>query len=232
MFALTLKREDGGVAKHEAANSEYSESVPGAPLEAVLRTEELADRPARQPDRELERSALDSLTRNLETSPQTILQALADTMLSVFQSDSAGVSLVNAQTHRFEWPAIAGVWAAHIGGGTPRDFGPCGDVLDRNMPLLFGPIQNRYTYFKLVAAVREALLVPFYQNGKAVGTIWAVAHEAPNDINSRGRTTGGQFDREDLRMLESLGRFAARAYEIWNDLPRESTGPAEATHGN
>ena len=220
------------MANQEPSNHEYSESVPGAPLEAVLRTDDLAERPTRQPDRERERSALDSLTRHLETSPHTILQALADTMLSVFQTDSAGVSLVNAQTERFEWPAIAGVWAPHVGGGTPRGFGPCGDVLDCNKPLLFTSLQNRYTYFKLVAPVREALLVPFYQKGTAVGTIWVVTHEPPHDINSKGRSTGGQFDREDLRMLESLGRFAARAHEVWNDLPRESAGPAEATHRN
>ena len=220
------------MGNQEAPNTEYSESVPGAPLEAVLRTEALAERPARQPNRELERSALDSLTQHLETSPQTILQALADTMLSVFQSDSAGVSLVNAQTQRFEWPAIAGVWAPHVGGGTPRGFGPCGDVLDCNMPLLFKSLQNRYTYFKLVAPVQEALLVPFYQKGKAVGTIWVVTHEPPNDVNSKSRAAGGQFDREDLRMLESLGRFAARAHEVWSDLLHESAGPAEATHGN
>jgi hypothetical protein len=200
--------------------------VPGAPLEAVLRTEELAERPARQPNRELERSALDSLIRHLETSPQTILQALADTMLRVFQCDSAGVSLVNTQTERFEWPAIAGVWAPHIGGGTPRGFGPCGDVLDRDAPLLFGALQMRYTYFKAVAPVHEALLVPFHQKDKAAGTIWVVMHEPPNDTRSKGRPTGGQFDREDLRMLESLGRFAARAYDVWSDLARGAAGPA------
>ena len=86
--------------------------------------------------------------------------------------------------------------------------------------------------FKLVAPVQEALLVPFYQKGNAVGTIWVVTHESPNDVNSKSRPAGGQFDREDLRMLESLGRFAARAYEVWSDLLPESTGAAEATHRN
>jgi GAF domain-containing protein len=220
------------MANHESPSAEYSESVPGAPLEAVLKTEELSERPARQPTRELEHNALDSLTLHLETSPATILQALADTMLSVFQCDSAGVSLVNAQTERFEWPAIAGVWAPHVGGGTPRAFGPCGDVLDCNKPLLFKSVQNRYTYFKMVAPVEEALLVPFYRKGNAVGTIWVVTHEPPHNVNSGARSTGGRFDGEDLRMLESLGRFAARAHEVWSELPLESTDPAEATSRN
>ena len=49
---------------------------------------------------------------------------------------------------------------------------------------------------------KEALLIPFSVNGKAVGTIWAMAHD------DRRR-----FDAEDLRQLESLGRFASAAYQ-------------------
>jgi hypothetical protein len=55
------------------------------------------------------------------------------------------------------------VWKPHIGGGTPRDFGPCGDVLDRNMPLMFSHVERRYNYFLPVTpAIEECLLVPFY----------------------------------------------------------------------
>jgi PAS domain S-box-containing protein len=105
---------------------------------------------------------------------------------------------------RFYWPAIAGSWKSHIGGGTPRDFGPCGDVLDRNSTLLFTHVERRYTYFQPVQpCVEEALLVPFYVGGKAVGTLWAVAHD-----ESR------QFDREDERLMRSLGKFASSVYQI------------------
>ena len=69
------------------------------------------------------------------------------------------------------------MWKTHIGGGTPRDFGPCGDVFDRSTPLLFQHLERRYTHFEpVMPRVEEALLVPFYVEGKAVGTIWAVAH--------------------------------------------------------
>jgi PAS domain S-box-containing protein len=95
------------------------------------------------------------------------------------------------------------MWKPHIGGGTPRNFGPCGDVLDRNIPLLFRHFEWRYTYFLPVTPlVEECLLVPFYVGGKAVGTIWAIAH------NDRRK-----FDAEGLRLLESLGRFASAAYQ-------------------
>jgi PAS domain S-box-containing protein len=176
------------------------------PLESVLCTEELNHRPSRPPDYETENRALISLVQALADSPGTILQKFADTALRVFQCGSAGVSLVTADGTRFYWPAIAGVWTPHIGGGTPRDFGPCGDVLDYNRPLLFTHFERRYTYFLPVTPpVEECLLVPFYVAGKAVGTVWAITHD--------DRPGARKFDNEDLRMLESLGKFASAAYQ-------------------
>ncbi len=187
-------------------------SVPegAVPLESVLCTEELHRRPARPPDHQKENRALVALARALAESPRTILQVLADTILEVFEADSAGLSLLT--THdggkRFYWPAIAGVWKPHIGGGTPRDFGPCGDVLDRNIPLLFRHFERRYSYFEPVTPpVEECLLVPFYVEGKAVGTIWAIAHDERR-----------KFDAEDERLLSSLGTFASSAYQIHTSL--------------
>lgn len=175
-----------------------------APLESILCTEELNRRPSRQPDHDKENRALTTLIGALASSPHTILQTLADTILEVLDCGSAGVSLLSKDGgKRFYWPAIAGAWKQHIGGGTPRDFGPCGDVLDRNATLLFQHLERRYTYFQPVTPlVEEALLVPFYVAGEAMGTIWAVAHDP-------GRT----FDAEDQRQLESMGRFASAAYQ-------------------
>ena len=65
-------------------------------------------------------------------------------------------------------------------------------------------LHRRYTYLEPVKPlVEEALLVPFYVQGKAVGTIWAVAH------NDR------KFDAEDERVMKSLGKFASSAYQTW-----------------
>src|SRR6516165_8194600 len=85
----------------------------------------------------VENSALVALTSALADSPKTILQTLADKVLEVLQADSAGLSLLTKDRKRFYWAAIAGAWQPHIGGGTPRDFGPCGDVLDHNRSMLF-----------------------------------------------------------------------------------------------
>jgi len=181
-----------------------SSTVPA--LESVLCTEELKRRPSRPPDYEKENRALVSLAQALVDSPRTILQVLADMILEVFQADSAGISLVTEDGGRFHWPAIAGRWKTHIGGGTPRDFGPCGDVLDRNSPLLFRRLERRYTYFLPVTPpAEECLLVPFYVEGRAVGTIWAIAHDDRR-----------KFDGEDLRML--VGAFASATYQAVEQL--------------
>jgi C4-dicarboxylate-specific signal transduction histidine kinase len=105
--------------------------------------------------------------------------------------------------NRFYWAAIAGAWQPHIGGGTPRNFGPCGDVLDCNSAMLFTHWERRYPYLSVALPLAdEGLLVPFHVSGNAVGTIWAIAHS-----NNR------KFDAEDLRLLESMGRFASAAYQ-------------------
>src|SRR6202521_5257021 len=134
-------------------------------LESVLCTEELQRRPLRPPDYEKENLALVALASALVDSSSSILQTLADTILDVCQAGSAGISLLTKDDggKRFYWPAIAGKWKPHIGGGTPRNFGPCGDVLDRDVPLLFRHVERRYSYFQPVTpSVQEALLVPFY----------------------------------------------------------------------
>ena len=69
--------------------------------------------------------------------------------------------------------------------------------------MLFTHWERRYPYLSMATPLAdEGLLVPFHVNGKAVGTIWAIAHS-----NSR------KFDGEDLRLLESMGRFASAAYQ-------------------
>jgi hypothetical protein len=159
----------------------FSLPTGAASLESILCTEELRRRPSRPPDYEKENHALGSLRSALANSPQTILQTLAETILEVTQADSSGLSLLTKDDggKRFYWPAIAGRWKPHTGGGTPRDFGPCGDVLDRNCTLLFRHFERRYPYLLPVEpSAEECRLVPFYVEGKAVGTIWACWYPA------------------------------------------------------
>jgi len=192
----------------ESANDDTGGCV--VALSTILCTEELYRRPARPRDYAKENYALVALAQALADSPSTILQTLADMILDIFEAGSAGISLLTTGDNgkRFFWPAISGKWKPYVGGGTPRDFGPCGDVLDHDTPLLFRHIERRYTYFKpITPPVEECLLVPFYVSGKAVGTIWAVAHD-----------DRCKFDAEDERLMSSLGKFASSAYQVVSSL--------------
>jgi PAS domain S-box-containing protein len=172
-------------------------------LRSVLSTAQLSNRPSRTPDYAAECRALIDLGEQLAASPDGILQKLTDTALTLCRAHSAGVSLLEPDGKRFYWPAISGKWVGHIGGGTPRDFGPCGTVLDCDAALLFSHPELDFDYFAPVTPlVEEALLMPFYVDGKAVGTVWIVIH----DLSRR-------FDSEDLRLMTDLGAFAASAYQ-------------------
>jgi PAS domain S-box-containing protein len=176
-----------------------------ASLESVLSTAELAARPSRPPDYESENRALVALAQHLADSPRTILQKLAEVALDVCRAGSAGVSLISNENGDFYWPAISGAWKLHIGGGTPRNFGPCGTVLDRNAMQLFTHPERYFPYLAPVTPpIEEALLTPFYVEGEAVGTVWVIAHDARR-----------KFDSEDLRQIESLSRFAEAAHQVW-----------------
>jgi two-component sensor histidine kinase len=177
-------------------------------LASVISIAELGRHPSRSPDYAVENSALVALADALNMSPEGILQKLAETALTLCGADSAGVSLLDASGKNFHWPAVAGEWASHVGGGTPRDFGPCGTVLDRNMPLLFSHPERDFPYFAEVQPLlEEALLIPFYVKGEAVGTIWVVSHN-PNHL----------FESEDLRVMTSLATFAATAFQTLTEM--------------
>ena len=194
------------------ANIPLEDSIPeaGVSLESILCTEELERRISRPPDYEKENRALVALMGALADAPNSIFQRLAETIMDITQCDSAGLSLLtrdgktpHVDGMRFYWPAICGMWNPHVGGGTPRNFGPCGDVLDQNRTLLFRHFERRYPYLVPVnPAAEECLLVPFYVAGEAVGTIWGIMHSDRR-----------KFDAEDDRVMASLGKFASSAYQ-------------------
>ena len=174
-------------------------------LRSMLSTAELALRPSRVPDHETESKALIALAQSMAASPEGILQKLADTALTLCRAHSAGLSLLEEgdQKRDFHWRAIAGQWASHVNGGTPRNFGPCGTVLDQDVAMICTHPELDFPYWESIKPVlEEGLLIPFYIKGEAVGTIWVVAHD-----------TSRRFDAEDLRVMTSLATFAAAAYQ-------------------
>lgn len=185
-------------------------------LRSVLSTAELSKRPPRAPDYAAECRALMALAEQLTASPDGILQKLTETALTLCGAQSAGISLLEADGKNFYWPAISGQWAGHVGGGTPRDFGPCGTVLDCDAALLFSHPELDFEYFApVLPPVEEALLMPFHVDGKAVGTVWVVIH----DMSRR-------FDSEDLRLMTDLGAFAASTYQALGALTKAHAAAA------
>jgi GAF domain-containing protein len=173
-------------------------------LESVIATEQLALRKFRVPDCQRETRIIAELIDHLAQSPQDFFQRLVDAALELSNANSTGISLLDEEQRRFVWPAVAGGLKPYIGGGTPRDFGPCGTVIDRNAPILFLHPERYYTYLTPIApSLEEVLLIPFYMNDKAVGTLWAVIHQPDH-----------HFDGEDKRLLENLSTFAASAYQV------------------
>ncbi|MEO6002691.1 MAG: hypothetical protein ABIZ04_18270 [Opitutus sp.] len=127
----------------------------------MIRTKELQRRVRRPPDFEVDSKALIAFAKHLASSPATILQKLTEVAVEMLIAGSAGVSLLHKQTGDFYWPAIAGAWRPNIGGGTPRNFGPCGSVLDRDSVVLFAHPERHFPYLLAASpAIEEALLTP------------------------------------------------------------------------
>jgi CheY-like chemotaxis protein len=183
------------------------------PVDAVIANEELSRRrPRHRMQAELDQ-ALGKLAGALATSPRQVLQKLSDAALELCQSHSAGVSLLEAEGARqfFRWHAVSGRWAPLLWTTLPREFSPCGTVLDRKgAQLMLDPERHFTPLAQVPPKVHEALLVPFEVAGQLVGTVWVISHE-------RSR----RFDSEDRRVVGHLAQFAAQAYARLSSLSAE-----------
>jgi signal transduction histidine kinase len=179
-------------------------------LASIIITPELNNRRPRPPNHAAVNDALVRLMKSMANSPDSILQLLVETALSLCQAHSAGISLLENEDGReiFRWHAVAGEYAPHLWGTTPREFSPCGTVLDTDRVQLMSNLDRHFGYFTQVEPrIREALLIPFHVDGKAVGTIWVISH-----------TQSRAFDAEDARVMSILGEFAAAAYQVVRSL--------------
>jgi len=177
-------------------------SRPSTNVDDVIITSELSRRPARAPDHVAENRALVMLAQIMAESPMRVFQGLADCALELCHAGSAGISVWEAADPTvFRWRATSGAFAQCAGGTMPRDFSPCGVVLDRKTSLLMADPVRAFPYIaQLCSPVREVLLVPFAQDGAPIGTVWVVAHDERR-----------HFDAEDARIVRSLTTFAEAA---------------------
>lgn len=174
-------------------------------LEDVLITEELAGRSMRPRSFDGENRALIALAEELALRPQNLLRKLAETILELCDGGSAGVAILEADESGIEklrLRAVAGRWAGFEDRCFPRGACPSSFALARGATQLFDRPARCFPVLNGEGApVYECLVTPIHFDGKAIGTLWAMAH-------SRER----RFDAEDGRLLESLSRFAAAGY--------------------
>ena len=159
------------------------------------------------------RERIEALSRELATSPRQVLQKLTDAALELCQAHSAGVSLLESEGERtfFRWHAVSGKFAPLLWSTLPRDFSPCGTVLDRKAAqLMISPERYFTSLVDVQPPVQEVLLVPFSRNAEPVGTVWLVSHD-------RSR----RFSSEDQAALAQLSEFAAQAYARLSTLSAE-----------
>ena len=197
----------------------------GCPLEEVLTTRLLALRPARPPRYAEENAALVALSKELVDAPDQVLQSLADTACRLCGGESAGISLQEVEDGReiFRWRATSGLMTPYLHGVMPRDFSPCGVVVDRRSTQLMADPARRYLYVsRLGVPLHEVLLAPFFKRDVAIGTVWVASHRPGRD-----------FDREDARIVENLARFASLASEmLTNSIQVEGLGRQLAVVGS
>jgi GAF domain-containing protein len=176
-------------------------------LRDVLVTDKLAQRSSRAPNLTSENRSLHNLALSLVNPPMQVLRQLLESALELCDAGSAGISLLETSPEGnqvFRWIALAGQYAAYVGGCAPRDSSPCGATLERNAPQLFSYPARLFTYLnEAQPEIVEGLVVPFGADGKHLGTIWIVSH-----------STKVELDREDVRIMISLASFAAAAVRI------------------
>lgn len=163
---------------------------------------ELLSRPSRSPNHEAEARALTSLARQMSETPRHMLQALAEAALDLCNADTAGISLLEGDVVR--WEALAGVFAAKRNETMPRDASPCGVCIDQNTSQLMHLPDRCFPALINEPRFVEMLLLPFHVQGRAIGTIWVVAHRLDR-----------HFDQEDRRLITVLAHFASAGWQLW-----------------
>jgi PAS domain S-box-containing protein len=197
-------REGNSMQRHTAPRDG---DAPRA-ADAVITTDRLTGRPTRPPDFAAENLVMQQLADTMATAPQRVLQELADRARALCQAGSAGISLLESgppePAARFRWVATSGEFTRYAGHTMPRDFSPCGCVLDANRMLMMTDPVRAFPYIEALShAVHEVLLVPFHRGDRPIGTVWIAAHAGDR-----------HFDLEDARLVTSLSKFASAVVQV------------------
>ena len=175
------------------------------PVRKAIANHLLETRPAKAPSHRAELRATTNVITALLETPASVLQKLALGIMQVTGADSAGVSLAGREggTRVFLWQAAVGLFDRYRGSVVKYDESPCGSVMDADATMLMVDPASVYATAAMVQPpMREALMVPFHVDGRVVGTVWAISQ------------SNKAFDAEDARLVRSLSKLAALAYQV------------------
>ena len=170
-------------------------------VEETIVTDQLFYRPKSAMRLAEEVGALQEMSRCFAIDSEQMLQRVVEIAMNLCHAHSAGISLEHHEADGAAticWVATAGMIVGYRGRSIPRDQSPSGVVLDRKMPLLFH--RPGLVFTKLgdsECPIVEGLLVPLRVDADVVGTIWVLSHSEAK-----------RFDREDLRLVQSLANMA------------------------
>jgi hypothetical protein len=146
---------------------------------------------------------LQRLARAFVERPETVLQELVDSAVSLCGADSAGISVERpdkSESDYYHWIATSGEYAGFLNAVLPHEPSACAICLERGRPQLFRVSKRFFDLMGIQAAsVTDGILLPWQVDGLQ-GTVWIMAH---------GRTTA--FDGEDLKLMQVLAEFTAMA---------------------
>jgi hypothetical protein len=145
----------------------------------VFITEELDRRRPVKIDVLREKRALQEIAALMADDPAQVLPKFVSLAMEMADGVSAGLSLLeeNPAPGVFRWHHLTGTLAHFTGATTPRNFSPCGIVLDMDAPVLTAYSERGYDWIAACdVTLPEVLLVPLHIDSKEpTGTLWIVS---------------------------------------------------------
>lgn len=153
-----------------------------------------------------DKRAIQELAARMVDEPQAVLPRFVELAMQIAGGVSAGFSIYEGGPGAgvFRWRHLHGSLAAFENATTPRDFSPCGVVLDRAAPVLTVHSERAYDWISRENIVLpEVLLVPLFAGpDEPLGTLWVVSD------------TAGHFHNGHARSLADLAAFAGIALRM------------------
>lgn len=190
-----------------------------ANISQVYCTDELMQRPARRADYLREKQAMQDLAAQMADHPEEVLPHFVDLAMELTGGTAAGLSLYEKDPMPgiFRWRYLRGALAQFEGTSVPRDFSPCGVMLDEKRLVLARNPELVYDWISGANIVMpEVILAPLYIAGQEpLGALWIVADSA------------GHFDSGHVRVITELASFAGIALRMHQTEQRLQASLAE-----